>query len=49
MISRQLRGERLFDGVSSADVRLEGTDVVDAPGVTHLTYRVASRNRASAS
>jgi dihydrofolate reductase len=42
-------GERLFDGVSSADVELEGTDVVDAPGVTHLTYRVASPNRASAS
>ena len=42
-------GERLFDRVSSGDVELEATDVLEAPGVTHLTYRVASRNRASAS
>jgi dihydrofolate reductase len=33
-------GERLLDNVDGAQVRLEGTRVVDAPGVTHLTYRV---------
>ena len=32
-------GARLFDGVGP-DVRLELLRVVDAPGVTHLTYRV---------
>ncbi|WP_262391687.1 dihydrofolate reductase family protein [Nocardiopsis sp. CNR-923] len=31
-------GERLFDGVD--DVRLEQVRAVEAPGVTHLTYRV---------
>ena len=33
-------GTRLFDNLSRADVRLECTRVVEAPGVTHLTYRV---------
>jgi dihydrofolate reductase len=32
-------GARLFDGVGT-DVRLEPIRVVEAPGVTHLTYRV---------
>ena len=32
-------GRRLFDGERAA---LELTRVVDAPGVTHLRYRVAS-------
>ena len=32
-------GERLFDGVGP-DVKLEQVRVVEAPGVTHLTYRV---------
>jgi dihydrofolate reductase len=34
------RGTRLFDHLEGADVRLESTRVVEAPGVTHLTYRV---------
>lgn len=33
-------GERLFEGLGPDDVRLELTDVVAAPGVTHLTHRV---------
>jgi dihydrofolate reductase len=32
-------GERLLDGLGGADYRLECTSVIDAPGVTHLTYR----------
>jgi dihydrofolate reductase len=32
-------GERLFDGVSDAE--LEQLRVVEAPGVTHIRYRVA--------
>jgi hypothetical protein len=32
-------GERLFEGV--ADVELEQLRVVEAPGVTHIRYRVA--------
>jgi dihydrofolate reductase len=34
-------GERLLDGLGDAQLRLESTSVVDAPGVTHLTYRNA--------
>ena len=33
-------GTRLFDNVAGPDVKLEPVRVVDAPGVTHLTYRV---------
>ena len=33
-------GTRLFDNVAAADVKLEPVRVVDAPGVTHLTYRI---------
>ena len=33
-------GTRLFDNIADADVKLEPVRVVDAPGVTHLTYRV---------
>ena len=33
-------GARLFDNLDGADVGLECTRVVEAPGVTHLTYRV---------
>jgi dihydrofolate reductase len=33
-------GARLFDNLGGADVRLECTRVIEAPGVTHLTYRV---------
>ncbi len=34
------RGVRLLDGLESGAVELELERVVDAPGVTHLTYRV---------
>ena len=34
-------GARLFDNLGDAEIGLECTRVVDAPGVTHLTYRVA--------
>jgi dihydrofolate reductase len=33
-------GTRLFDNLEGADVGLECTRVVEAPGVTHLAYRV---------
>jgi dihydrofolate reductase len=33
-------GTRLFDNLGGEDVRLESTRVVEAPGVTHLAYRV---------
>jgi dihydrofolate reductase len=33
-------GARLFDNLEGAEVRLECTRAVEAPGVTHLTYRV---------
>lgn len=32
-------GARLFDNLGAATPKLELTSVVDAPGVTHLTYR----------
>ncbi len=35
-------GARLFENVIDADVKLEPVGAVDAPGVTHLRYRVAS-------
>lgn len=41
-------GVRLFDSTSLSRIRLEQLRVVDAPGVTHITYRVTrkpSRNR----
>jgi dihydrofolate reductase len=34
-------GARLFDNLEGATVELECTSVVEAPGVTHLTYRIA--------
>ena len=33
-------GVRLFDNLAGADVGLECTRVIEAPGVTHVTYRV---------
>ena len=33
-------GTRLLDGIDPG-VKLELVGVVDAPGVTHLTYRIA--------
>jgi dihydrofolate reductase len=35
-------GSRLFDKPGDAEVKLEPVRVVEAPGVTHLRYRVAS-------
>jgi hypothetical protein len=34
------RGVRLLDGLGPGSVALDLVDVADAPGVTHLTYRV---------
>jgi len=34
------RGVRLLDGLEPESVELEVVRVVDAPGVTHLEYRV---------
>jgi len=33
------RGVRLLDGLDAGSARLEVVRVIDAPGVTHLTYR----------
>ena len=33
-------GTRLFEQLAGTDVRLEGVRVIEAPGVTHLRYRV---------
>jgi hypothetical protein len=33
-------GARLFDNLGQAEIALEIAGAVDAPGVTHLTYRV---------
>jgi dihydrofolate reductase len=35
-------GARLFEGLGDAEVLLEQVRVVDAPGVTHLKYRVSA-------
>jgi dihydrofolate reductase len=35
-------GTRLFDNVAGADVKLEPVRVIEAPGVTHLEYRVVN-------
>jgi len=32
-------GERLFDNLGSAELRLEQARVIAAPGVTHIKYR----------
>jgi hypothetical protein len=34
------RGVRLLDGLDVGSAGLEVVRVIDAPGVTHLTYRV---------
>jgi dihydrofolate reductase len=36
-------GERLLDGLADAPVELERTRVIEAPGVTHLRYRLVKR------
>jgi dihydrofolate reductase len=35
-------GARLFENLGEADVRLEQVRAVEAPGVTHVKYRVRS-------
>jgi dihydrofolate reductase len=35
-------GTRLFDDLGGAEIQLEQTRVVEAPGVTHIAYRVAN-------
>jgi dihydrofolate reductase len=35
-------GARIFDGLSEADVQLEQVRAIEAPGVSHLKYRVTS-------
>ena len=35
-------GARLFDNLGGAEVKLESIRAVEAPGVTHLIYRVVS-------
>ena len=35
-------GTRLFDNLGGADVELECTRAIEAPGVTHLSYRVVT-------
>jgi dihydrofolate reductase len=35
-------GERLFDNLGDAGLTLEQTRVIDAPGVTHVRYRVVN-------
>jgi len=38
-------GARLFDNLGEADLQLEQVRVVEAPGVTHLKYRVPALGR----
>jgi hypothetical protein len=35
-------GARLFDNLAHAEVQLEQVRAVEAPGVTHLKYRVVT-------
>jgi dihydrofolate reductase len=37
-------GVRLFDHLGTEPIELESTSVIDAPGVTHLTFRVVKEN-----
>jgi len=37
------RGVRLLDGLERGSVELDLVQVIDAPGVTHLTYRVVKQ------
>jgi dihydrofolate reductase len=39
-------GERLFDDLGDASLALEQTRVIEAPGVTHLRYRVVGGGQA---
>lgn len=40
-------GARLFDNLGRAEIELEQVRAVEAPGVTHLKYRVMTRTRRS--
>jgi dihydrofolate reductase len=35
-------GARLFDNLGKADVKLEQVRAIEAPGVTHVKYRVTT-------
>jgi dihydrofolate reductase len=35
-------GERLLDNLGDAELKLEQTEAIEAPGVTHLTYKVTA-------
>jgi dihydrofolate reductase len=37
-------GVRLFDHLGTGPIELESTSVIEAPGVTHLTFRVVKEN-----
>jgi dihydrofolate reductase len=37
-------GVRLFDHLGTEPIELESTSVIEAPGVTHLTFRVVKEN-----
>ena len=39
------RGVRLLEGLDSSNIKLDLVRVIDAPGVTHLTYRVIKTHR----
>ena len=41
-------GARLFDDLGGAGIKLEQVRAVEAPGVTHLTYRVIASSTAEA-
>ena len=43
------QGRRLFDHLAAEPIELELTRVVDAPGVTHLHYRVVTAHRGARS
>jgi hypothetical protein len=37
-------GIRLFDYLGTEPIELESTRVIEAPGITHLTFRVVKEN-----
>jgi dihydrofolate reductase len=37
-------GVRLFDHLDTEPIELESTRVIEAPGITHLTFRVVKEN-----
>jgi hypothetical protein len=37
-------GVRLFDNLGPEHIELERTEVIEAPGVTHMTFHVVKEN-----